>query len=253
MIYNKMVDSALKQRFAKNKQMGGGVLKTVNLAKRIYEKRYFLIAIFANLLVQLGITYFVMENYNKLTGTTPPPKSNDKTHSKTAFSSSALFFIYLLLIAIVIVLAVVSMPAWLKFIIFCVFSSIWGYLLSILNLDPNLVHMAIFGAMSIFATMMVVGGALIASGIQLGFQFGGFLFLALLFLILFRIVMMFMGSYSSHIKTLSMIGLIIFSLYIIYDTNRILQREYYGDFITASLDYYLDILNIFLDLMSIGR
>ena len=219
-----MVDSALKQRFTKNKQMGGGLLKTVNLAKRIYEKRYFLIAIFTNLLVQLGITYFVMENYNKLTGTTPPPKSNDKTHPRTAFSSPAILFIFFLLFAIVVVLAMVSMPAWLKFVIFCVFSSIWGYLLSILNLDPNLMHMAIFGAMSIFATMMVVGGALIASGIQLGFQFGMFLFLALLFLILFRIVMMFMGSYSLHIKALSMIGLIIFSLYIMYDTNRILQR-----------------------------
>jgi FtsH-binding integral membrane protein len=249
-----MVDSALKQRFMKNKQIGGGgVLKTVNLAKRIYEKRYFLIAIFANLFVQLGITYFVMENYNKLTGTTPPPKSNDKTHPKTAFSTPATFFIYLLLIAIVVVLAIVSMPAWLKFVIFCVFSSIWGYLLSILNLDPNLVHMAIFGAMSIFATMMVVGGALIASGIQLGFQFGFFLFLALLFLILFRVVMMFMGTYSFHVKALSMIGLIIFSLYIMYDTNRILQREYFGDFITASLDYYLDILNIFLDLINLGQ
>lgn len=248
-----MVDSALKQRFTKNKQMGGGVPKTVNLAKRIYEKRYFLIAIFTNLLVQLGITYFVMENYNKLTGTTPPPKSTDKTHPRTALLRPATFFIYLLLIAIVIVLAIVSMPAWLKFVIFCVFSSIWGYLLSILNLDPNLVHTAIFGAMSIFATMMVVGGALIACGIQLGFQFGFFLFLALLFLILFRIVMIFMSSYSSHVKALSMIGLVIFSLYIMYDTNRILQREYYGDFITASLDYYLDILNIFLDLMSIGR
>lgn len=248
-----MVDSALKQRFTKNpKQMGGGVLKTVNLAKRIYEKRYFLIAIFANLFVQLGITYFVMENYNKLTGTTPPPKST-KTNPRNTLSTPTTIFIYLLLIAIVIVLAMVSMPSWLKFIIFCVFSSIWGYLFSILNLDPNLVHMAIFGAMSIFATMMVVGGALIATGIQLGFQFGFFLFLALLFLILFRIVMMFMGSYSSHVKAFSMIGLIIFSLYIMYDTNRILQREYYGDFITASLDYYLDILNIFLDLINLGQ
>jgi FtsH-binding integral membrane protein len=35
-----------------------------------------------------------------------------------------------------------------------------------------------------------------------------------------------------------------------YDTNNILQRNYYGDFITASLDYYLDIINIFSGLLS---
>ena len=35
-----------------------------------------------------------------------------------------------------------------------------------------------------------------------------------------------------------------------YDTNSILQRNYNGDFITASLDYYLDIINIFSGLLS---
>jgi FtsH-binding integral membrane protein len=49
-----------------------------------------------------------------------------------------------------------------------------------------------------------------------------------------------------------MIGVVLFSLYIIYDTNHILQREYYGDFITASMDYYLDILNVFVNLLSGG-
>ena len=47
------------------------------------------------------------------------------------------------------------------------------------------------------------------------------------------------------VKTLSAIGIIIFSGYVIYDTNVILQRNYYGDFITASLDYYIDIISIF--------
>ena len=51
------------------------------------------------------------------------------------------------------------------------------------------------------------------------------------------------------IKLLAAIGIVIFSAYIIYDTNTILQRNYSGDFITASLDYYLDILNIFTKLV----
>jgi FtsH-binding integral membrane protein len=53
-------------------------------------------------------------------------------------------------------------------------------------------------------------------------------------------------------KILAFISLIVFSIYVIYDTNRILQRNYYGDFITASMDYYLDILNIVLDILTLN-
>ena len=35
--------------------------------------------------------------------------------------------------------------------------------------------------------------------------------------------------------------------------NTILQRNYSGDFITASMDYYLDIINIFLDLLNLNN
>ena len=64
---------------------------------------------------------------------------------------------------------------------------------------------------------------------------------------------MFTGTFNMLQKAFSFIGLIIFSIYIIYDTNSILQRNYYGDFITASLDYYLDIINIFLDIVNINN
>ena len=75
----------------------------------------------------------------------------------------------------------------------------------------------------------------------------GFEYISLLILIIAQIFSMFHRS-TMLIKTLAAIGIIIFSGYIIYDTNVILQRNYYGDFITASLDYYLDILNIFTKL-----
>jgi FtsH-binding integral membrane protein len=51
--------------------------------------------------------------------------------------------------------------------------------------------------------------------------------------------------FSPTNSILTTIGIVLFSIYIIYDTNNILQKNYYGDFITASLDYYLDILNLF--------
>ena len=64
---------------------------------------------------------------------------------------------------------------------------------------------------------------------------------------------MFIPSSSLTKKIITICSLLLFSVYIVYDTNSILQRNYYGDFITASMDYYLDILNIFVNLISFGR
>ena len=142
------------------------------------------------------------------------------------------------------------MPSWLKFIVFSVFSYVWGILLASFKLkinDDNLINMAMLGSIGIFSIMFLIGGFLLATGIQLGFKTGLFLFVSLLILIIAQIFNIFHKS-TMLMKSLAAIGIVIFSGYIIYDTNIILQRNYYGDFVTASLDYYLDILNIFVKL-----
>ena len=58
-----------------------------------------------------------------------------------------------------------------------------------------------------------------------------------------------MDKFSVAQKGIAIAGLIIFSIYIVYDTNIILQRDSEIDFITASINYYLDIINIFNDLL----
>jgi len=237
-----MVSSCLQRG---GRKRGGG--KSQNLFALLNEKKGFLAMVFSNLLVQLGITYFVMENYSQ------PSASGKKGEKKTLVSSPMVYGIFFVQLVIIFTLAMVAMPSWLKFILFSIFSALWGVALGNLNIDPTLVHMAIFGAMSIFGAMMVLGALLLTVGIQLGYQFGFFLFIALLALIIFRVVLLFTGGYSLFIKAISMFSLGLFSLYIIYDTNRLLQRDYYGDFITASLDYYLDILNIFMDLINLGQ
>jgi FtsH-binding integral membrane protein len=54
---------------------------------------------------------------------------------------------------------------------------------------------------------------------------------------------------------LSGAGIGIFGLYVAYDTNNILKRaDYYqGDFITASMDYYLDIINLVSNMMHVNE
>lgn len=226
-LYNKIFGSGLQ----------GGAKKSANFFKLLFDKRYFLVKTFFTLFVQLVITYLVMMNY----------VVDDKTD---------IMYFYIILVAqftLIFILVFIPMHTGLKFCVFSAFSAIAGVLCAYVkkNVGEDIVNMAITGAASIFAFMAAFGAFLIFSGVKLGLRFGSFLFSALLLLIIMRIVTLFSGSYNQYSYGFAVLGLILFSIYIIYDTNQILQREYYGDFITASLDYYLDIINIFLKLTRI--
>jgi len=219
-----------------NLMVGGQKAGSSSFLNLLNEKKEFLIKVFANLIAQLGITYYFMMNY----------KADPK-------NSGLYWGLVIVQFIIIIILAAVPMPSWLKFILFSLFSAIVGFTLSILRQvsNPKLIQTAVLGTMSIFGVMFLFGATLIMFGIKLGLQFAAFLFYALLLLIIVQLVTIFSGATTAFMKGITIFSLILFSIYIIYDTNNILQREYSGDFITASLDYYLDILNVFIDLVGL--
>jgi FtsH-binding integral membrane protein len=209
----------------------GGNKNTFNhLITTMYKKKEFLILVFSNLLVQLGITYYVMQRTN------------------TSVNNWVLFAAQLILI---IIISFVPMPPFIKFLLFCIFSYTFGLSLSIIKKTTNsqMINVAIQGALSVFLLMVLSGVALIFGGIRLGFQFGMILFWLLLLLIIAQLVFILNTGLSYASKIVSFLGVILFASYIVYDTNIILQRDYYGDFITASMDYYLDILNLFTSIL----
>jgi FtsH-binding integral membrane protein len=232
-----MVNSLLYNLLYKGGQNGGSKIKSTfkNFGSLLNGKKELMIMVFANLITQLGITYYVMTN-------TKVTKEDNHNLKYWLLIISTFIIIYFL--------ALVPMPSWLKFILFSVFSYIWGILLASFKLkinDNDLINMTMLGTIGIFSIMFLIGGFLLATGIELGWKTGGFLFFSLSILIIAQIFNLFYKS-TILVKLLAAIGIIIFSGYIIYDTNVILQRNYYGDFVTASLDYYLDILNIFMKL-----
>ena len=207
------------------------ISKQVDIVKRMYEKRNFLVLVFTNLLAQLGITYYIMNNTNNLDISIIP--------------------LFLAQILIIIIIVAVPMPEFMKFALFCLFSYTFGLMLSRYKnkIDPLTINTAIQGAMSVFGVMLATGVALSAGGIHLGAKFGSFLFWSLLLLIIFRLIFVLGAKMSQAHKVLSFIGIMLFSLYVVYDTNIILQRNYNGGFISASMDYYLDIVNLFSSIL----
>jgi len=216
-----------------NLQKGGTINK--NIFKSILNNKKFLLLTFSNLILQLGITYYFMETY------------------KEKLTFPQIFGIWIAIFTLIIIIGLIPMPMWLKFILFTIFSTLFGIILSYLksNISEQLIQFAVLGTISIYFTMFLIGVILILFGIQLSLWVGLLLFYLLLFLILSQIISIFLGNISQTHQIYGILGVIIFSFYIIYDTNFILQRNYYGDFITASMDYYLDILNIFTSLINL--
>ncbi|XP_078442744.1 protein LIFEGUARD 2-like [Wolffia australiana] len=80
---------------------------------------------------------------------------------------------------------------------------------------------------------------------------GPFLFGALLVLLVFGFIQVFfpLGKISTMIY--GALAAIIFSGYIIYDTDELIKRHTYDEYILASAALYLDIVNLFLSLLTL--
>ena len=57
----------------------------------------------------------------------------------------------------------------------------------------------------------------------------------------FALVVMRVFNRGMNLATL---GTFLFGLFVIVDTNAILQKDYNGDFVQATLDYFLDFINL---------
>ena len=166
------------------------------------------------------------------------------------------FFVFIIPAFILIFLMVIIKNPFIKFILFTIFSILFGLMLSyrFMITSPEIIKTALVGTLGIFVTMFLFTLFLLMMGIEVNETFGLFLLMGLIVMIIVLVVSYFMKNYSKYYKIFSGILLFLFSLYIIFDTTNILIRDIYnGDFITASLDYYLDIINIFVNLLNLNN
>ena len=219
--------------------MKGGGFNPENTLKIIQEKKIFLIMIFANLIVQLGITYYMVIN-------------TDINVLEKKFNVRKYSFIAYIPAFILIFVMNFPMPSWLRFMFFSMFSAYMGILLNFWEklYGLEMIKAVIFAVFGIFISIIMFAVGLLTFGIQISNRFGIVLLFALLLLIISKIIFLFAGTYSTYSKSFAIIGVGLFAIYILYDTHQILQRDYYGDFVTASLDYYLDFINIMGSLLN---
>lgn len=209
--------------------------------------RRFIFFVLLIVISQLCITYYVMNRTNN-------PNIN-------------IILMFILSIIIIIILSTFheKIPAPAQFLLMTLFSYLFGLLFyqvkQINQYSQELIDEVILSTISVFISMAIVGFLLLSMGIRLGFKVWIVLFVGLLSIIVSRIILILTKTTPENIdkkttqhKLLSIIGIFLFSGYVIYDTNIILQGTYYNknEHIRAALSYYLDFVNIFSNNLSLS-
>ncbi|KAL5984557.1 hypothetical protein ACLOJK_018662 [Asimina triloba] len=82
---------------------------------------------------------------------------------------------------------------------------------------------------------------------------GPVLFAGLLVLLLVGFIQIFFPLGSTSVAIYSGLGALIFAAYLVYDTDNLIKRFTYDEYIWASVILYLDILNLFLYILQLLR
>lgn len=183
----------------------------------------FLSKVFANLIFQSLVTYGFAK------ATIEDPKMSE-AFAKNALTYMIAWFVALLMFAF-------TKNIITRFMLFTAMSAVAGMFLGVRGKKDA--KEALLDAVTIFIAMFTLGVITYMLGYDLR-ALGSVLFVTLIGLILLRL---FSG------KKYTEIIIPLFALFVVYDTNNILRRNYEGNFVGASFDYFTDILNLFSGLL----
>lgn len=206
-----------------------------NLQKKIP----FMAAVFGHLIFQIFVAYRAAEATSR------------NMNLKTVAESNRLF-IGIVTLILALFMSLVPLPIPVKVAVFSIISFLGGMTLH----DIPSLQEALLEVIGIFILMFIMG----VITVQLGFKLdilGNVLFFSLLTVLIARILSAF-GATKDHRfragimlergrtrnELFTKILTLIFVLFVIYDTNTILQRNYGGNFVNASFDYFWDIINL---------
>ncbi len=196
-----------------------------NLQKKIP----FMAGVFGHLIFQTLVAYRAAE------------ATSGNAYMKDIARSNALL-IGIVGLALVLLLSLVRLPIPVKVAVFSLLAYISGMAL---HNVPNLQE-ALLEVVGIFIGMLVAGIFTVQMGYKLDIL-GQILFFSLLTILIARVINIYVRRTrveEQNSLVPSRILTILFALFVVYDTNKILQRNYSGNFVNASLDYFLDIFNL---------
>ena len=221
--------------------------KLKKFSSLIRKKKELMGCIFLTLIIQLVISVIIMK-YDQDKNIIGNLMKTNKWTIKLSLFVGMIFILF--------VIRYVKSFA-LKQLSFGLFSILMGLLLSstvhIIN-DYEIVEGAAYATLINFALMFVLGLVIVYFGYDISWLVI-LLFIGLLILITIEIIALFSPQSEEYYKKIAYVSVVVFSLYILYDTNKILlkyENKSNSDCINGAMEYYLDIINLFEDYLRIG-
>ena len=215
------------------------MLNMATFLEKMKSQQKFLVLVYSTLTIQLIITFFIIFSLRE-----------HPLLSKITRQSIWLYFICAMALLLIIIL--VHMPLWLRVIMCLIFTTFMAAMLHSMSffISEQVINQALIGTIAIFVSMTVFSCVVTWLGWNISWL-SMYLFAGLIGLIVASCITLIINTNDPIIhKYLVFFGLILFSLFIIYDTNVILHNNAFkGNFIQASLDFYLSFINVFVRLL----
>ena len=186
------------------------------------KKAPFMTKVFANLILQGGLAY--------------------TASTQSTIQNILPYTIAFVLAVFAMIFATLSIQV--RFVLFTIISTLFGAILgAVRNLDKSVIQETLLDITGVFVSMFILGIVSVQFNVNI-LPLALVLFMTLIGLMIRR------ATLSREKKgTLSKAFVVLFAFYILLDTNIILQRNYSGDFVDASFDYFTDITQMFTGLV----
>src|SRR5210317_345065 len=150
----------------------------------------------------------------------------------------------LMFVMAVLVMIFASLSIQVRFFLFTIISMLFGAILGAArDLDKRVIQETLGDILGVFVTMCVLGAISVQFNVNI-FPLALLLLMGLIGLMVSRAVVS-----KEKRSAFSKAFVVVFAVYILVDTNLILQRNYSGNFVDASFDYFTDISQMFSGLV----
>ncbi len=173
-------------------------------------------------IVQLLITYFIM------------------TKTNIDMNWVVLYLTHLIIGLIVIF---IPLPFYTKFVLFILFSFFSGVMYSKLNLSSTQLRNVFIRTVLLYFGLIILSIGMIYLNLILNATHGTIVFMAITGIFLFGLITLFDPQIKYNKKAYAIAIIVLFSLFILYDTHYLLLRNT-DNIIAGAIDYYLDVVNI---------
>lgn len=150
----------------------------------------------------------------------------------------------LMFVMAVLAMIFASLSIQVRFFLFTIISMLFGAILGAArDLDKRVIQETLGDILGVFVAMFVLGAISVQFNVNI-FPLALLLLMGLIGLMVSRAVVS-----KEKRSAFSKAFVVVFAVYILVDTNLILQRNYSGNFVNASFDYFTDISQMFSGLV----